>query len=71
MTEVFTAGEAMALMIPSDDLPLARARRFERSVAGSESNVAVCLARLGHRVAFSGRFGNDSAGILGTRRLTR
>jgi 2-dehydro-3-deoxygluconokinase len=60
--EVFTAGEAMALMLAEDRQPLRRADRFIRSVAGSESNVAIGLARLGHRVAFCGRVGADAPG---------
>lgn len=60
--EVFTAGEAMALMLAEDREPLRRAYRFIRSVAGSESNVAIGLARLGHRVAFCGRVGADAPG---------
>jgi 2-dehydro-3-deoxygluconokinase len=60
--EVFTAGEAMALLLADDHRPLRRADRFIRSVAGAESNVAVGLARLGHRVTFTGRVGADAAG---------
>jgi 2-dehydro-3-deoxygluconokinase len=60
--EVFTCGEAMALLLAENRQPLARADRFLRSVAGSESNVAIALARLGHRVAFSGRIGLDAPG---------
>jgi 2-dehydro-3-deoxygluconokinase len=60
--EVFTAGEAMALLLAEDRQPLRRADRFLRSVAGSESNVAIGLARLGHRVAYCGRVGVDAPG---------
>jgi len=60
--EVVVVGEAMALMLASSGLPLKRAIRFERGVAGAESNVAIGLARLGHRVAFAGRVGDDAAG---------
>jgi 2-dehydro-3-deoxygluconokinase len=60
--EVFTAGEAMALMLADAQQPLPVADRFIRSVAGSESNVAVGLARLGHRVAYCGRVGADAPG---------
>lgn len=60
--EVFTAGEAMGLLLASGARPLRQADQFIRSVAGSESNVAVGLARLGHRVAFAGRVGADPVG---------
>jgi 2-dehydro-3-deoxygluconokinase len=36
--------------------------RYRRSVAGAESNVAIGLARLGHRVGFVGRVGDDVFG---------
>ena len=56
------AGEAMGLLLAESGTPLRRADRFVRSVAGSESNVAIGLARLGHRVAFCGRVGTDAVG---------
>lgn len=62
MCEVVTAGEPMALMLAEGQRPLRDADRFIRSVAGSESNVAIGLARLGHSVAFAGRIGADAAG---------
>lgn len=52
----------MALLLADDHRPLPHADRFVRSVAGSESNVAVGVARLGHRVGFTGRVGADAAG---------
>jgi 2-dehydro-3-deoxygluconokinase len=60
--DVFTGGEAMGLLLASDARTLRRADDFVRGVAGSESNVAVGLARLGHRVAFAGRVGADPVG---------
>jgi 2-dehydro-3-deoxygluconokinase len=60
--ELVTFGEAMALFLASDGRPLAAATRFDRQVAGAELNVAVGLARLGHRVGWFGRLGRDSAG---------
>ena len=59
--EVFTADEAMALLLADDHQPLRRAERFVRSIAGWEIKVAVGLARLGHH-ALSGRVGADAAG---------
>lgn len=60
--EVVTFGEALGLFLAVDGRPLARARSFERQVAGAELNVAVGLARLGHAVGWFGRIGEDSAG---------
>jgi len=60
--DVWTGGEAMGLLLASGARTLRRADGFVRGVAGSESNVAVGLARLGHRVAFGGRVGADSVG---------
>lgn len=68
-TDVVTVGEAMALLLADGLVPLRRATEFTRSVAGSESNVAIGLARLGHHVAFVGRVGDDAAGDWVTETL--
>ena len=60
--DVWTGGEAMGLLLAGGARTLRRADGFVRGVAGSESNVAVGLARLGHRVAFGGRVGADPVG---------
>lgn len=62
MTEVVTIGETMVLLMANDGRPLRSARSFTRSVAGSESNVAIGLARLGHRSGWIGRVGDDPFG---------
>ncbi|MDH6197826.1 2-dehydro-3-deoxygluconokinase [Mycobacterium frederiksbergense] len=59
---IATYGEALALMMVDDGLPLHRAGHFRRSITGAEVNVAVALARLGHNVRWLGRLGDDSAG---------
>ncbi len=46
------------------------AQSFSLHVVGAESNVAVGLARLGHRVCFVGRVGRDPFGALIRRRLS-
>src|SRR4051812_3116972 len=68
--DVVTFGEAMALMLAEPGVPLRRAHTFRRQVAGAESNVAVGLARLGHRVGWFGRVGADAFGdvVLATLR---
>ena len=68
--DVVTFGEAMALMLAEPGVPLRRAHTFRRQVAGAESNVAIGLARLGHRVGWFGRVGADAFGdaVLGALR---
>ncbi|TWP50687.1 sugar kinase [Lentzea tibetensis] len=61
-TEVVTLGEAMHLLVAEHGVALRRARTFHACVAGAESNVAVGLARLGHRVRWLSRLGADSSG---------
>ena len=60
--DVLTLGEAMVLFAAEDPGPLAQAGRFRRFSAGAELNVAIGLARLGHRVAYLSRLGADSFG---------
>lgn len=62
--DVVTFGEAMALHLAEPGVPLAAARSLRRSVAGSELNVAVGLARLGVRTGWFGRLGDDVHGRL-------
>ena len=59
---MFTFGEVMALLRADDGLPLAHAGSFRRDVAGAEGNVAIGLARLGHRVHLVLRLGADAFG---------
>ncbi len=47
--DVFTFGETMIRLSPPDGLRIETAGRFEAAVGGSESNVALALARLGKR----------------------
>ncbi len=67
--EVVTLGECLISLIAADRGPLAEAGAFLRTVAGAEANVAVGLARLGHRVAYVGRVGADAFGTVIRRRL--
>jgi sugar/nucleoside kinase (ribokinase family) len=60
--EVVTFGEAMAMFVADEPVPLERADRYTRAVAGAELNVAVGLARLGHRVGWVSRLGDDPLG---------
>lgn len=62
MLDVVTFGEAMVLLAAEETGPLAHARSFSKHTAGAETNVAVGLARLGMRVGWISRLGNDSMG---------
>jgi 2-dehydro-3-deoxygluconokinase len=64
-----TFGECLVALVGAASGPLAEQDRFERHVAGAEANVAVGLARLGHRVALVGRLGDDGLGAAILRRL--
>lgn len=67
--EVVTLGEAMVVVRPTDGTPVVSASRFVLGAVGAESNVATALSRLGHRVAFVGRVGEDAAGSRVRRSL--
>ncbi|HTJ94576.1 MAG TPA: sugar kinase [Pararobbsia sp.] len=60
--DVVTCGEAMALFAARETGPLEACTQFERMTAGAELNVAIGLARLGHRVGYLSRVGNDMLG---------
>ena len=62
--EVVTIGEPMVLLLAEPGVPLGRALTFHRSVAGSESNVAIGLARLGHTVQLQTRLSSDAFGAV-------
>ncbi|NEC20307.1 sugar kinase [Streptomyces parvus] len=67
MSGVLTIGEAMASVRTRALLRLGGAAQL--SVAGSESNVAIGLARLGHEVSWVGVVGEDQPGELIRRTL--
>lgn len=52
----------MVVLTPADDVPLAEAGTFLRSVGGAELNVALTLARLGVPAAWVSRLGDDGFG---------
>jgi 2-dehydro-3-deoxygluconokinase len=67
--ELVAFGEALIALVARPAGPLHEARQFSAHVAGAESNVAVGVARLGHRVSFAGRVGDDAFGSMIVRRL--
>jgi 2-dehydro-3-deoxygluconokinase len=60
--QVTTLGEALAVMDPLSKGPLRHVGRFQKHLGGAEFNVAVGLSRLGHRVGWAGRLGDDEFG---------
>ncbi|HEY3078976.1 MAG TPA: sugar kinase [Chloroflexota bacterium] len=60
--DVVTFGETMVLLAAVEAGPLRFANTFSRHAAGTESNVAIGLARLGHRVGWFSRLGDDEFG---------
>ncbi|MET8714583.1 sugar kinase [Streptomyces sp. NPDC004735] len=65
--DVLTFGETMlAAQLPGS---LAVGAQARTTVAGAESNVAIGLARLGHRAAWAGLVGDDEPGRLVLRTL--
>jgi len=61
--DVVTLGETMVLFVPSTIGPLRYISRFEKTIGGAESNVAIGLARLGHQAGWVSRLGNDEFGL--------
>ena len=62
MLDVITYGEAMALFVAAETGPLAGVGQFTKRIAGADLNVAIGLARLGFKVGWMSRVGNDSFG---------
>lgn len=60
--DVVEFGEAMAMFIADEYLPLDEANHYTRAIAGAELNVAVGLKRLGFRVGWISRLGADPLG---------
>lgn len=62
MFDVVTLGEAMVLQAATQTGPLHAMVEFTEHTAGAETNVAVGLARLGLRVGWISRLGDDAMG---------
>ena len=60
--QLTTLGEALVVMDPLSRGPLRHVGTFEKNLGGAELNVAVGLARLGHRAGWAGRLGDDEFG---------
>jgi 2-dehydro-3-deoxygluconokinase len=60
--DVITYGEAMAMFVAAETGPLAGVGQFTKRIAGADLNVAIGLSRLGFKVGWMSRVGNDSFG---------
>lgn len=67
--EILTFGEAMTMFIAETSGELAEVERFQRRIAGADTNVAIGLARLGFHVGWLSRVGNDDFGTFIRRTL--
>jgi 2-dehydro-3-deoxygluconokinase len=62
--EIITFGETMALMMPNGVKGIEYATGFQGLFGGAESNVAIGVSRLGHRVGWFSRLGKDPFGRM-------
>ncbi len=60
--DVALFGEAMLLLVADRPGPIEHATSFHKRTAGAETNVAIGLARLGLKVGWASRLGQDSMG---------
>ena len=60
--DVVTFGETMVLFQPMKTAPLRYVSNYEQLIGGAESNLAIGLAKLGHKVGWFSRLGNDEFG---------
>ena len=64
MSDIVSVGESTALLSVPQVGRLRDTRHLDLSIAGAESNVAIGVARLGHRASWIGRVGDDEFGEL-------
>lgn len=60
--DCITFGESMILFNPSSNGALKYVHTYHKSIAGAESNLAIALARLGHKVGWFSQLGHDEFG---------
>lgn len=61
--DVVTVGESMVLFTPESAGSFCYAGKFDKTIGGAESNVAIALSRLGHKAGWISRLGNDEFGL--------
>lgn len=62
MKKTLLFGEPMALLIADEPGPLENCEHFTRSMSGAEVNVGIGLTRLGHKVEYLTKLGDDPFG---------
>ena len=62
--DLLAVGETMVVVTPTTPAPLSKAAAYVLRPGGAESNVAIHLARLGHRVAWFSAVGDDPFGAI-------
>lgn len=62
MGKTILFGEPMALLIADTTGPLEEVEHFTRAMSGAEVNVSIGLSRLGHKVEYLTRLGDDPFG---------
>lgn len=62
IAEVVTMGECMTLVYPDEPVSLTDSSHLRLDIAGAESNLSIAMARLGHKVRFITRIGQDPFG---------
>jgi dehydrogluconokinase len=60
--DILSFGETMTMLVAEQSGDLAQVSHFQKRIAGADSNVAIGLSRLGFKVAWLSRVGNDSMG---------
>ncbi|WP_281890156.1 sugar kinase [Paenibacillus sp. YYML68] len=67
--DVVTFGESMALMMPDNSKGIEYSSGFQSLFGGAESNVAIGVSRLGHRIGWFGRLGKDPFGRMIVKKI--
>ena len=62
MTDIITLGEAMIVFIAENMGDFSEIESFSKGIAGAELNVSIGLSRLGHKVNYITRMGDDVFG---------
>lgn len=60
--DVFTLGETMVVFQPEQMQSIEYVQQFPKRIGGAETNVAIGLSRLGHKVGWFSKLGEDSFG---------
>jgi len=69
--DVLSFGETMTMFVAEQTGDLAVVEHFHKRIAGADNNVAIGLSRLGFKVAWLSRVGNDSLGRFVVQSLQR